>query len=351
MTVLKTIFVIAIAFAFCPALQADEKSKEADIAGVWHAKASTDDGAREITWTFKKDDDKYTGTSVDAESSDSRKLDRVIVKGKKVTLELDVESDDMKGIIRVEAEEKTFGKLTGEWSIVDSDGKEYMSGNLAAYKEVTFSGDWNATAVLPDEEKLKSVVQLKGKNAKLNGVIKGNSDDEIEIEKITTKDEALHLKFDLELNGETLDCLIKASPKSNNRLVGKWIVLGDDGSESLNGEWFAERKTNSLAGTWKMVAAVPEGEDYSGSMTLKMKDGKYTGVLKSAGGEGIDLTSVKQDGDALQFSLPFEWDGAKGTITIEAKLKNGSLVGEYVFVDSDGEELASDYWQASRKKK
>ena len=347
MQLLKLFLTVSVLFVTASSNLTAKEAKSSSVVGKWNATAKTDNGERELVWDIKHNGDKLVGVSLDGENE--RKFDKVSYKDKKLILEVDFERDGNKGIIRVEAETKKFGQLDGEWSIVDEDGKEYLSGDVSAWKEISFESEWEAVAELPDDQKLEAVLHLKGKNSKLKGVLETDS-SETKMEKIDVDEQTITLNFKLDYDGDELDCEIEAKPTSDDRLVGKWKVIDDDGDEELSGEIVAERRRSNLAGKWKVFAVVPDSEDFNGMLTLEFEDGKYAGNLKPSGASAIKLKSAKAEGDEFVFTLPFKHDEYEGTLTVEAKLSDNVLEGEWSFVDEDGEELGSEDFRATRKK-
>ena len=88
------------------------------LDGIWKATASTDDGDKHYTITITKDGDVMGGSIIEDGKDDERRLDRVNVDGKNVTIEIDIESDGQNGIVKVAAEEKENGTLIGTWAIL-----------------------------------------------------------------------------------------------------------------------------------------------------------------------------------------------------------------------------------------
>ena len=321
--------------------------KAIKLEGEWKVVASTDDGERELTWTFKQDG-KLKGTSLDEDSFDERDFDRIMIKEKKVTLETDIEADGRSGKIVVNGEEKSFGKLAGKWTIVGDDGVEYMSGDFTAMKEVKYAGEWDAISILPSGEELDHTVNLDGKNSKLKGFIDGSL-GKIDLNKAKAKNGELVFEFTFTMEGNTMDAVIEASPKNENHLVGEWTVESPDGE--MSGDWSAKRKVKSIAGKWKTVAVVPDYGDYEGTLDLVMKDGKYSGKTAGNDGESLELKKVAFDGKEMVFSFPFDRDGITGTIKVEAKMqKDGSFKGEWSLTGEDGQEYARDEWKATPQK-
>ena len=318
------------------------------IEGAWNVVATSDQGEMTLTWTFKNDG-KLSGESLNHLDGDTRRFDRISVKKKAVTLEMDIEQDGQKGVIKVEAIEKSKGKLSGEWSIIDSEGTVRMNGKVSATKQVAFAGIWKAESEVPNGNTIQSVVKLSGKNDRLKGTVEGGA-GAIEIKKLTAKDNELKINFDLEMNGNTIDVTIEAQPKGDNKLEGRWFVLNENGEEAAEGKWAAERKP-TLAGSWSVVATVPNAADYNGELTLTESNGSYSGSSTDSSGVETKFTKVEVKEDKLMFTVPFEQDGYSGTITVNATLQdNGSMKGEWALTDETNGEVAREAWTATRKK-
>lgn len=195
---------------------------------------------------------------------------------------------------------------------------------------------------------MEAVMKLTGNNDSLKGSFEGDG-GEVDIDGISIVDGGLKLEFELDMNGTFVDGVINAKSEGDNKLVGKWAISGDDGNQVAEGDWSATREPKGLAGVWNVVAAVPNSGDYEGTLTLEMKDGKYSGTSKGDDRE-VEIQSVKVGDKTLTFTTPFERDGNTGTITVEAKQKeDGSLEGEWVLKSDGGQEFARDSWKATRK--
>lgn len=343
------IIFLVVALTLSTFANADHHNGAVDLVGSWNVVASSENGSRELTWTFKKKNGKLHGISVNQEDGDERTFDRMSVDEKKVTLEVKIESDGQTGKIIVEAEEKSPGKLSGEWRVVTEDGSEYAAGDIVAKKQVSFAGEWETVAELPDGETSESTLTLTGKNDGLKGKIDSESWS-VELNKVSTEDERLRLHFEIEVDDTPLQITVKAKPEGNDKLVGEWVAKGEDGSDAAEGKWSATRKL-ALVGKWDVVASVPNSGDYNGTLTLMAKNGHYAGTSQSDDGEPRELKTVAVDGDAVEFTVPFESDGNTGTITIQAKIQDdGSLVGEWILTGGDDDtEYARESWKATRK--
>lgn len=343
-------FAFVLTLSIGSLIHAEKPESAVDLVGSWKVTASSDEGARELTWTFTNEGNQLKGDSLDIGNSDRRALDRITVNGKSIKLELDINQDGNQGTITVEAEEESPGKLVGKWAIVGTDGTEYLSGKVSAVKEINFAGEWVATATLPDGQTMESNMILTGANSALKGSVNGRA-GEVELDQVTAKARQLELAFDFEMDDNTIDCIIKAEAKDASNLVGKWLVVGDDGTEMASGKWTAVRKASGLAGVWDVVASVPDSADYNGTLSLTESNGKYAGETKSSDGEARSLSSVEVAKESVKISVPFEYQGIRGTITINAKqTPERSLKGEWVLTSDDGNELAREAWNAVRRK-
>jgi hypothetical protein len=350
MNMVSRIFACVFAFGLSSALCAEQPDATVDLAGSWKVSASTDGGNRALIWTFSNDGGKLTGESLDEGNAQRRNLDRITVNGKSVKLEVDIEQDGNQGMIVIEAKEDSPGKLAGKWAIVGSNGSEYMSGKVSAVKDINFAGEWLTTAVLPDGQSMESKLKLVGKNSALNGSLDSRA-GLITLDEVSAKDRQLRFEFEIEVEGNSINCIVKAEPKDPSNLVGKWSVVGSDGSEVASGKWTAVRQSPGLAGVWDVVATVPEGGEYNGTLTLKEANGKYTGESASRAGGSQPLSSISIEGEKITFTVPFEYEGNSGTITVKAKHdQDDSLKGEWILTGQDGSEYARNTWQAARRK-
>ena len=342
MKTLKPIIAFFAVLGIVAQAQADHHLKPVKLDGVWKVSASMDGGEeREYTWTFKKDGDKFSGISLDHENDDERDFESIKVKEKKVVIEMEIEGDGQEGVIRIEGEEKSPGKLVGKWSVVDTP----YEGDFVAMREVDFAGEWDAVSVLPDGQGIKSVLKLMKKSGKMMGVLDGQA-GKIDLDKVSVKDGKLHVEFAFEMQGNEIEVSIDAKPEGDDKLVGEWSVPDGGGT---SGDWSAKRKS-PLAGAWKYMAVVPDG-DQEGDIMFAMKDGKLSGTSKGPDGDATKMDKIAFDGKKLMFSVPFERDGVEGIVNIEAKVqKDGSLDGEWILVGGDGNEYARDSWKAKRSK-
>ena len=104
------------------------------LAGTWETKASLPDGnTRPGTLVISEENGQFKGTA--SGDQGERKMDRIKWENGRLLMEIDVERDGRKGLIKVSASGTSADQLTGTWSANDETGNELMSGAWAAKKK------------------------------------------------------------------------------------------------------------------------------------------------------------------------------------------------------------------------
>lgn len=326
----------------------DKSAKSIDLEGEWNIKVSMPEGEDAVTWIIVKEDGKLTGKGIDHEDDEEFTFDRITVDGNKATVEVDVDQDGNTIVIRAEVEQLTRDTLKGEISATAENDAVLMEAKLKGTRAIQYAGEWNTVSTMRNGNELESVLNLKGKNNALTGVLQRKAGD-IDLDKVSIKDGQVRIEFELDMNGNSIECVVEAKPKGANQLVGKWNVERPNGNV-MTGDWKATRKAPTLAGTWDVVAVVPDSPEYNGTLVLELNDGKYSGTNEGQNGDVKELTMVKVGVAEIEIAFPFESGGNEGSIGVEAKLqKDGSLKGEWFLTDDSGQEWVRDEWKATRK--
>ena len=104
------------------------------LAGTWETKASLPDGnTRPGTLVISGENGQFKGTA--SGDQGERKMDRIKWENGRLLMEIDVERDGRKGLIKVSASGTSADQLTGIWSANDETGNELMSGAWTAKKK------------------------------------------------------------------------------------------------------------------------------------------------------------------------------------------------------------------------
>lgn len=325
------------------------------LLGTWKAIGDLPDGGTsESTITISVEGDAIKGVAVGNDGNE-RTIDRIKTDGKKVTLELDVERDGQKGIIRVKAEETRRGRIAGTWYLIDSEGEERADAPWVAERisepepesaasAPSIVGKWNAVATTQNGDELPSVVTFAGSPGKYTG--KSVSErGETKFDSVKVKDKEVEVEMTLEINDSEVDVRIEAEMKEIDHLKGKWVIFNDSGEAALSGDWEAKRALQlDLAGTWNVVAATDNGDNEHQAIFEKTDTG-YKGRVESDNGS-IDYSSIKVEDNDVELVFAF----GEGTVKVAAEYTaKNTLKGKWTYFDSSDAEQASDTWVATRE--
>lgn len=352
---MKTLFTTAASLFLAAGLALADHKKPVALEGVWNTVAGSDIGEREFTVTVTKTGDALTGISHAIESGEDRTIDRISVKEKEITFEFNMERDGQKGLLKVVADEKEPGKLEGKWSVEGADGAVLMTGPWRADKEVKFdlAGEWDSIGTTEDREEHPSKMVVKGSGADLKGEFFGE-EGALGIDTVKLEGKKLYLAFVLNLDGTEVPTTIEAEATDDNTLEGKWIIKDASDEVAATGGWNAKRKMKPvfvLAGDWDVVATLPEGDQYNGTLTIQKDGEKLSGSSKSDDSEAREFKTVTFDGKNLAYTVGIEMNGQAGTITVSAVREgDDGFKGRWSLAGPDNQEIAGDSWQAKRGK-
>ena len=229
----------------------DHHGEPIGLAGEWKVNVATPEGEGTLTWVIHKDGENLKGKGYDHDDNEERAFDRITTDGNKAAIEVDMDRNGKKVLIRIAVEQQSPNKLTGELKVTAEDGSVLMKAGVNCVRVHHYEGEWESVAILRNGNELKGVLKLSGNNDDLKGEVGRNATTEID--KASVKDGALHLEFDFEMNGRTRDCLIAAKPKGANTLAGTWTVRRPIKNKDLTGDWKAIRKSVKPESAWRFV--------------------------------------------------------------------------------------------------
>lgn len=348
-------FLIALIASAAISTSLTSAEETLSLPGTWTATGDLPTGgSNESTITITKEGDTFKGVAV-GEDEEERELVRFSTEGKKVSFEVDVESNGETGVLKIKAEQTEIGKLAGEWALFDSSGEERAKELWKAIRTsepetaspsptASFEGKWNSVATTEDGEEHPAVVELAKDGDKYAG--SSTSDrgkTKFDVVDVSGKD--LEIEMVMDFDGTELDVRIEAAQKDEDHLEGKWVIFDNSGQEAATGDWTAERAlVLDLTGTWDGVATTDEGEN-THQATFEKTDAGYKGKVKTDQGE-VDYTSVKVDGNDVSLALPF----GDGSVTIAASYKEkNKLTGKWKFFDNSEAEVATGDWVATKQ--
>lgn len=223
-----------------------------------------------------------------------------------------------------------------------------MVGSLVA-DEFPIEGTWNAVTTLPSDEERPATVVLTKKDEKYEGVV-STSNGESSLKEIKISKESVSFAIDFDYNGVPLTFTVTAKPEGEDSLKGGWVAVGEDGGELATGDWEADRvipEVSPLAGDWKATAEDPDGNELAFDVAIAEAEGKFSGTINSDDGSLTMKTVSFEDGEA-KIEIGFPYDGQLYPVTITAKIEDYKMSGNWVALNSDGDEEASGIWKAVR---
>ena len=338
--------------------------EEDSIAGVWEVLATVPgEEPKEYLWTIESEGDGYVGRA----QGDDGTVAFSEIEFEDDRLEIEVPLGEGGTVYLVGR--RVDGRLVGEWRLEDEGGDEVAEGEWRAGRQGRVSGGtdpvakdsggivgvWQFEATLPDGESHAARLFIERRGNRYAGRSESEHGD-AKFESIRYDDEKLEIE--IELPGGEIVVLLKAR-LDGDRLEGEWVVEDDVGVEVAKGSWQATREVGSdddtatvvsdLAGTWEVVAVLPDGSERN-SKTILARDGeRYSGRSESEDGT-VEFDKVSFAGGGLEIEFKLEIEGRETPFSIRAKLEDGRLEGRWMVHSPDGEELASGEWRAARGK-
>ena len=320
-----------------------------DLIGKWNAEAGLPNGGtNEAVLTFEKGEDGIKGISTSEDGN--RQFRKVNVEGTKLTIEFGIDYNGTPVTVRIKAEEKSPGHLSGRWVALTEDGTQHVDEDWKATKEKTKAeknwlvGEWDSVATVNDRE-LKSVITIVAKEEGYSGKITSERGDQA-LEKVSTDGTSATIDFTMERDGNAIDIRITANAETPTVLKGKWVIFDAAGEEAMTGPWQANKRVSglspeSLTGEWDLLAKIA-GRESDYTLTLTPSGNGLTGSLTSprSGEHALDSVSISDDKVSLKITREAR------AMLYEGTLKDGILSGTLV---PAGLEAFSGTWQATRK--
>ena len=338
--------------------------KVESIAGTWDVVATVPgDDPHEAQWIIAGTDGGYSGRS----QTDDRSVGFTEIEFEDDRLVIEFPFGD-EGTILVEGR-RIDGRLVGGWRLEDRDGGERVAGDWRATRRgETSSGEekasagtsagvvgvWHFEGSLPDGERHEARLYVE----KTADGYTGRSESERGNAKFRTtsyQDGELKIEVDIR-DGEAV--VVLKGRLTDGRLKGRWVLQTGTGTELFNGSWHATRVVEEeeseaatppveLAGTWDVVALLPNGTKRTSQMILERDGEGYSGRSESEDGPvEYDKVSLNKGVVELTFDLKTEGEGVR--IGVRAEAKENRLEGLWTLYNSSGETLASGEWSAVR---
>ncbi len=316
------------------------------LEGVWHGAGTLPDGGgiSETTLTIKKESGKLSAVSVNAEG-EARSIDRIKVNGVALEIEIDVGQGDQRGIIGVKAKLDDKGVMNGKWYIRGNDGTEYALENWQAVRALSpdLAGSWNIVAKTEEGDKEHQVDFTKSGSG-FDASVKFES-GRAEF----TKAKVDKNKLRLELPYGEGQIKVEALYRSENRLVGKWVLFNSSNQEESNGAWSASKVDPGAAIIGEWAIELSFGGDVRDSRLVVTRNGDgFDAVYISPRSGKHQCDSVTFENEKLVVTLNRDIQGNDVDLILSATLnEDGGLSGTMVAKGQEDQFRAE--WTAKRK--
>lgn len=216
-----------------------------DVSGPWRATALMPSGQEAVSLlTLKQDGESVSGRA--EWPNGSMELSRGSFKDGKLLLEVDVEREEQKGVIRVEARFQGE-RLLGWWKVVREGNEEVFEGEWSAVAEepaqgkdpdlAPILGEWELVAEFQDY-KLDYTLRLALKDKALRAILVSPRSGEHPAKAATFKDGVLRIEIDRTYNGNEVT-LVYEGKLAGEGLSGTVVPVG---LPDVKGTWKAEKK-------------------------------------------------------------------------------------------------------------
>ncbi len=194
----------------------------------------------------------------------------------------------------------------------------------------TWEADYGGGLVL-------STLTIKADGDTLAGTYK-NDKDTYPLKDVSVKGDKLICAFFLPIDGEDTKIQLEGTVKGN-KVTG--IITADVGGNSLEFDWKAKRalKAGQVVGVWKLRVVSDDGQVYTPTVKINLKDGKLGGTYVTTQIGSFSLKHVATTKDTLDFHTTIEFGGNELDLKYSGRPDGNKLKGtlQYEVAGNTGE--------------
>jgi hypothetical protein len=220
----------------------------------------------------------------------------------------------------------------------------------ATDKPVDLAGVWNVTAITEEAERSVTWTFTKDGEA-VTGMTRDNeSGDERKLDRVTVEGKKVILEIDYERDGNSGVIRIITEQAEPGKLVGKWSIIGSDGTTYMTGAASAIKEaTIAFAGDWKTTSKLPDGKEITTGLTLTGANSELKGAFTLEDGKKVEIDQITTGENHVRFAFDVAIEENTMNVVIEAKSENpNKLVGVWIIKGADGAEADKGEWTATR---
>jgi len=212
------------------------------------------------------------------------------------------------------------------------------------------TGNWEVSLEIAGQTRAY-LLEIKQQGEKIEAVlVSPRTQNRYPARNTAIKDNALTMEIIRPIAGNDVVMKVKATldPAKKDVLEGTLDAEGVAGGKFVAhrkaGEASAPTKSSSpIAGKWKSVTVLPDGQERESEVAITEKDGKHTG--KTTGRNNtIEFKSVTLDGKKVEVHLVIPIGGTDTEFVIRAELDGDTLKGKWSTLD----DTLSGEWRAKK---
>ena len=212
------------------------------------------------------------------------------------------------------------------------------------------SGNWEVSLEIAGQTRAY-VLEIKQQGEKIEAVlVSPRTQNRYPARDAGIKDNALTMEIVRPIGGNdvVMKVKVKLDPAKKDVLEGTLDAEGVAG-----GKFVAQRKaarasapnksSSPLAGKWRSVTVLPDGQEREGDVEITEKDGKHAGKTTSRNNT-IEFKSVVLDGKKVEVHLVIPISGNDTEFVVRAELDGDMLKGKWSTID----DALSGEWRAKK---
>ena len=222
--------------------------------------------------------------------------------------------------------------------------------NSVAADTPNLTGNWDVALDIGESKGRVYVLEIKHEGEKIEAVlVSPRTNNRYASRSTALKDNVLTLEI-VRRAGDN-DVVMKVKAKVDP--AKKDVLEGEVGADGVAGGQFVARRSveappkpsaSPLAGKWKAVTVLPDGQEREGDVEINEEGGKHTGKTTSRNNT-VEFKSVALDGKKAEFHLVLSISGSDTEFVIRAEFEgDATLKGKWSTLDDS----ISGEWRAKK---
>lgn len=213
------------------------------------------------------------------------------------------------------------------------------------------AGDWKLSITSPEGQAFTPTLSIAGSGDKATGKFIGDDGAATDCKEVKLDGNKLLVSVSRDFGGQELSLKFDGTV-SGDEVKGtvEYDLAGTVGTLDFTGQRVAAGGgSDSVAGTWNVVATTPDGQTFEPTLKLEQAGDKIGGEFIWIDGTSVKVSDVIKMGDTLSFVTNVDFGGQTLKITFSGKMQGADKVVGTAEYDLDGQTGTVDY-EATRQK-